>query len=212
MLQRDDDHAREPVRHPRVVDLGAGREAERRRQREMALAVENRILHGGPVVVARQQHRGAEVDGAAPELREQRTPNLEALHELGVGRDLDRQDDLVGRQPDRLGGRPDLHPPRLAIEIAGRGVPVPASLLVVVHPDGMAVGARELRVDVDGTLHPVVPGGRSFIEATGVPRSFASSTAARPGGSISTSRQKKGVPVRPICRRGSRSLSRATIR
>src|SRR6185295_9952493 len=53
----------------------------------------------------------------------------------------------------------------------------------------------------------------SLMLSIGVPRSLASMLTIFSGCSRSTSRPKKGTPVRPICRRGSgwRSIVRVTI-
>ena len=53
----------------------------------------------------------------------------------------------------------EVHLLHLAHEVAGRRVEVLAFPLVVVHPDHVAVGAGELRVDVEQRLHVVVAGG-----------------------------------------------------
>ena len=89
---------------------------------------------------------------------------LIALHELGVRGHGDGGDHLVGDELDRLGGRVDADLLRLAVEIAGRDVPVLPFPLVVVHPHGVAVGALELGVDVDERLHEVVA-GRQVLQA-----------------------------------------------
>ena len=122
----------------------------------MALAIQHRVLHGRRGVVARQQHRGAEIDRPAPELREQRTLDLEALDPRGVGRHLHCRDLVRRRQLDRLGRCVDAHALHFAIEVAGRDVPVLPFPLVVVHPHHVTVGALELGVDVDEPLHEVV--------------------------------------------------------
>ena len=51
----------------------------------------------------------------------------------------------------------DFH--RVTEEVAGRAFPVLAFPLIHVQPEGLAIGARERRVDVDERLHPVVAGG-----------------------------------------------------
>ncbi len=52
-----------------------------------------------------------------------------------------------------------MHPLRLAVQIAGRSVPLLPFPLVHVGLDRVAVGASERRVDIDHRLHPVVAGG-----------------------------------------------------
>ena len=109
VLQRDDDHPREVVADPRLVQLArlpgtraaAASEKWPWRYRIGYLTVD-------VVIVAREKHGGAEVDRPAPELREQRALDLDPLHPLGVGGDLHRRDRLIGDQLDRLGRRADV--------------------------------------------------------------------------------------------------------
>src|SRR5262249_18660793 len=51
-----------------------------------------------------------------------------------------------------------------AVEVARRGLPPLPFPLVVVHPDHVAVGAGESRIDVDERLHDVVA-GRNVAQA-----------------------------------------------
>jgi len=84
---------------------------------------------------------------------------IDALHQRGVGRRLDRRNDLVGGEADgRVGLRVDCDLHRIAEDVAGRSLPVLSFPLIVVQPHRLAVGAREPRVDVDERLHPVVAG------------------------------------------------------
>ncbi len=53
-----------------------------------------------------------------------------------------------------------MHLDGIAIEVAWRLLPVLPFPLVHVQPHRVAIGARELRVDVHEGLHPVVPGGQ----------------------------------------------------
>src|SRR5262245_14351345 len=164
MLERDDDHSGEVITFPCDADFVVLVEAERDAEPEVTLPVQNRIPNRGGRVVARKQNRGAKVDGPTPELRQDRALDLEPLDEVGVGRDLNRRNLVRGDELDRLGRAVDVNTLRLAVEIAGRDVPVLPFPLVVVHPDGVAVGTRELGIDVDEALHVVVA-GRQVLEA-----------------------------------------------
>jgi hypothetical protein len=135
-------------------------EAVRRRETEVPLDVIDRVADRRRPVVARQQQRRAEVDRASPELGQRRTLELDALHVLVVGGHLNRRDDLVGDELDhRLLFRIEVHFRRCAVDVAGRARPVLTFPLIVVHPEHVAIGALELRVDVHDGLHPVVAGG-----------------------------------------------------
>jgi hypothetical protein len=100
-------------------------------------------------------------DRAPPELRERRRLHAEAFHPLRVRRHLDRRDRAVGDEADgrRLRGV-ERDAARGGVEVPRRDVPLLPLPPVVVQPDDLAVGAAELRVDVDEPLHPVVAGGQ----------------------------------------------------
>ncbi len=164
MLERDDQHPRKTVAEPClckiILLLRSIIEPIRRAEREVALDVVHGIAGGLAIVVARQQHRGAEVDRAAPELRQHRALELEALDVGRVGRNLNRWDHLIRHQLDRRGLRGiDVELLRRAVQIAGRAHPLLAFPLIVVHPQDVSVGAAEFAVDVHHRLHVVVAGG-----------------------------------------------------
>jgi len=109
-----------------------------------------------PVVILGQQHCGAEVERMPPEIRQQLAPDLDPLHPSRVGRRHHRRNRL--RQLDLhvvSRRRIEAHPPNLAVQIPGRPVePLPLPL-IHVRPDGVAVRAVKLRVDVHQRLHEI---------------------------------------------------------
>ena len=161
MLQRDVDHARRVGRQPERIEVAAGAKPARRPQREMAVLVVHRVGHVRVlVVVLRQQHGRSEVDRLAPPPTQDLALHPDAPDERGVGRRLHRRDHLVDRQPDRRGRlRVERDPHRIAVQVAGRSLPVLSLPLIHVQPDDTAVGAREAGVDVDEGLRPVIAGG-----------------------------------------------------
>ena len=135
-------------------------EPVRRGEPEVALDVVHRIADRRRLVVARQQYGGAEVDRPAPELRERRTLDPEALDVLGIGAHDRWRDDVVGHElDDGLRHRVEMHLLRRAVDVPRRARPILSFPLVVVHPEHVAVGALELGVDVHEWLDPVVASG-----------------------------------------------------
>ena len=136
-------------------------------EREMPLDVVDRIVGVRMrVVVLRQQHRGAEKDRMPPPFRQDLALDLDALDERGVGRQPEPAEStlsatsLIGAGRRRI----DRDLRRLAVEIAGRALPVLSFPLIHVHPHRVAVRARKARVDVHERLHPVLA-GRNVAQA-----------------------------------------------
>ena len=148
------------VGEPEAIEVAAAAEAARGRRREVALDVVHGVARVRVLGVApRQEHRRAEVDGLAPPLREDVALDAEPLHVLRVGRHVGRRDDLIADEPDGLLLlRVEMHFHRRRVQVPRRAPPVLPLPLVHVQPDGVAVGAGELRVDVHERLHPVVAG------------------------------------------------------
>ena len=132
----------------------------------MALRVDDRVLHRGMrIVVLGQRNDGAQVDRLAPPLAEDLTLDLDALDRIGVRRHLHRRVDPVGGQPNRgRRRRVEVNLHGIAVEIAGRRLPVLAFPLIHVEPHRVAVGAGESRVHVDERLCPVVA-SRQVLQA-----------------------------------------------
>ena len=105
---------------------------------------------------------------------------------------------------DRIAdARVNVDAPDIADQVARRSGEVLAFPLVVVHPDGVAVGAVKFGIDTDHGLDEIVPGRISRRLWTGDPRSVPSIAAGCPGVRRTMSRPKKGTPVSPLCSRGS---------
>src|SRR5207244_12452531 len=104
-------------------------------------------------------------DRSAPPGREQLALNLDVLHPLRIGRQLDRREYTRELEPDRVrSGRIEMHLPDGAHEIPRRLVELLALPLIVVQPQRVPVGAVELRVHVEQPLHVVVARG-DLLEA-----------------------------------------------
>ncbi len=167
MLHGNDEHAREIVLEPFVVEGGVvgGFESHGRGGGEMTLFVKDGVRDVRFVVIAREKNGGAEIDGTAPELRQDGALNFESLHILCVGEGRDWRDDFVADDGDTIAfGCIERELLRRAVKISGRAVPVLAFPLIVVHPDHVAVGAVKFGIDVDEGLHPIFA-GRDFGEA-----------------------------------------------
>ena len=180
MLEGDVEHARKIVRQPRALEIrarprsAAGRircvggerrllpEAPGSRGREVSLLVVDRIINAGVgSVVFRKQDRGADVDGAAPELGHEPGLEFHALDVVGVGRRRDGRDHAVERDPHRAArGRVEARLAGLRVEVARRDLEALPFPLVHVHLHGVAVGALKGGVEVEKPLDVVVAGGQ----------------------------------------------------
>src|SRR5262245_44718645 len=159
MLERRDDDAREVISQPVLRRCVASLflETKWRSGREVSLVVENRLTDRGRLVVARQQHGCAEVDGASPELREHGALELEALHKARIGERRDRRNDVRRLEANTEWLRwIEVNFLYVTVDVVWRAAPVLSFPLVVVHPHRVAVGALELGVDVDERLRVVV--------------------------------------------------------
>src|SRR6266446_2890035 len=150
-------------RRPFLRGLGSavGRKPERWVEGEVPLLVHGGIATGRiSVVAARQQHRGAEVDGTSPPGGEQLALNLDVLDPLRIRRQIHRGERARELEPDRVGsGRIEMHLADRAHQIPRRLVELLAFPLIVVQPQRMSVRAVELRVHVEQRLHVVVARG-----------------------------------------------------
>src|SRR5262245_47738546 len=139
----------------------------------MALRVDHRVSHlRMRRVVFRQGDRRAEIDRLAPPLAQNLALNLDALYRVRVRRHLHRRNDLVGHQANRrgriVGGGIEMQLHGSAVEVAWRPPPVLTLPLIHVQPHGVAIGALELRVDVDERLHPIIARGNLAQARDGV--------------------------------------------
>src|SRR6185312_14229615 len=184
MLELDADHAREVARVPRLVEIKSGLaairarlehaalrgvtraavrcESECRRQREMILLVDRRIMRlGVTVVILWKQNRRADVYRLTPECREQLTLDLYVLDPFRVCRHGDGRQHARERQLEVYWiGSVDVHALHIAHEISRRRVPVLSLPLVHVSPDDVSVSAMELRVHVHHRLNVVISRGK----------------------------------------------------
>ena len=99
-----------------------------------------------------------------------------------------------------------MDPNRRALDVAGRSLPVLPFPLIHVHPHGVAVGAHELRVDVDERLRPVVARRQIAKALDRIAGRRAVDVAAAPGASDSTLTPNSGTPLVSACWIGVRSL------
>ena len=95
-----------------------------------------------------------------------------------------------------------------AVQVAGRAIPALPFPLIVVHPDarGRRRGGTRCRRRPSPARSSRRPGCRRCCRSASRDRCRRSTTICS-GARRSTSRPKNGTPVRPICSRGSGTLS-----
>ena len=105
----------------------------------------------------------------APPVGEQLALDLDVLHPAGVGWQLDRRQRAHERQAHRVARlRVEVHPLHVAHQVARRLVELLAFPLVVVQPEGVAVGAVELGVHAQQRLHVIVARGDGLEARDGI--------------------------------------------
>ena len=95
---------------------------------------------GVGLISFRQQHRGAQINGLSPELRQQLALYLDVLYVLRIARRQRRGNFVVKIEPDFVSGE------GIKVEMAGVAKEVPRRLvellalpLVHMRPDGMTI-------------------------------------------------------------------------
>ena len=132
----------------------------------MALLIHRRVVGVRMgLVPLREQHRGAEKHGLAPELAEHRALDLHPPHPFVVRGNLDLRQFLDETQADGEAAR-RIEPDPLRVAELGARCPVEVLPfpLVAVSPDHVPVGAPKLGVRDEERLDVVVP-GRELGEA-----------------------------------------------
>src|SRR5579872_635754 len=124
----------------------------------MILLIDHWIVSTRMRIVAHwQQNNGSQINRVTPEMAQQLALNFNVLDPRGIRRNFDRRDHLREAKLHVVaGGGIQMNTLDLTVQISGGTVEFLTFPLIHVSPNGVAVGAMELGINVDERLHVVI--------------------------------------------------------